>query len=179
MLLEEKVYEEQTSMLIMNDNDHQVMQISEKKENARRREKVKITHSNNSFGFAKLITSLTFATLLIVFMQAAYYMILSPKALKITNLVKVYIIEVEIWSAFITIHTFAMQVLLWNNTVPTWNTDSLTAYEMQRSHIRGNLIPNFTEALDYNMGNYTEVFRNQISKVTQKPSKYFLREILV
>lgn len=165
MLLEEKVYEDQVRDLILNDNDHQTTGgLFEKKSN-RRKDKVKLFHNKNTFGFTKLVIAFLLTILLIISMQFTYFLILSPKGHKISNLVKVYILAVELWSSYATIHTVAFETILWNNTLPIWNTDSLGAYNILHDHIKTNIIPNFTEALDYDMGNYSEIYINQISKV--------------
>lgn len=162
MLLEEKVYEDQANLLILNDNEAQG---NKKPKKSSRRQKIKTFHNKNTFGFVRLMLSFLAAITLVICMQTLYYIILSPKGQQISNLVKVYINDVELWSSLATIHVFAFETILWNNTVPIWNTDSLSAYQIMREHIRNDIIPNITEALDYDMGNYSLTYINQISKV--------------
>lgn len=166
MLLEEKVYEEQSKGLILNDHEWDAGNTSRRKKSSGwRKQKVKLYQKKNNFGFLRLLFVFSLAISLIISMQFVYYVILSPKGNKITNIVKVYILAVELWSAYASIHTFAFETILWNNTLPIWNTDSLSAYKIMKKHIKMNIIPNFTEALEYDMGNYTDIYINQISKV--------------
>lgn len=177
MLLEEKVYADQANMLTLNDNENQGG-LKPKKNFLKRRSKIKTFHNRNTFGFVKLMLSFLSAIALVISMQITYYAILSPKGQQISNLVKVYINDVELWSAFATIHTFAFETILWNNTVPVWNTDSLSAYRQVRDHIRVNIIPNFTEALEYEMGNYSLKYREQISMVLFRIFNFFKGKFL-
>ena len=98
-------------------------------------------------------------------MQYFYYYILAPKGDKISNLTKVYILAVELWSSFASIHSIFFQVVLWNNTMPVWKTDSLSAYKMIHEHIDQKILVNLSEALTYNLGNYTALFEQKMTMV--------------
>jgi len=131
----------------------------------KRLDKIKIKMKGNYFGFAKLSSIFAVILTFLIIMQYFYYYILAPKGDKITNLMKVYILAVELWSSFATIHSVFFQTILWNNTVPVWDHDSLTAFNFYKDHIQKNILVNFTEALEYNLGNYTELFETKMTKV--------------
>lgn len=79
---------------------------------------------------------------------------------------KVFILSVETWSVLASLQSVFFRTVMWNNTVPTWDTTSLEVYEYYSDRLKNVIIPNFTDALDYNMGNYTGIYVDQVSKVS-------------
>lgn len=128
-------------------------------------QKVKITKGKHMFGFTRLSLIFLGIILLMTLIQGLYYWLVSPKADKVMNLLKVYILHIELWSSLATLHTAAFETILWNNTVPMWNTESLRVYEMSKDHLEQKVMANLTEALDYDLGNYTHKFRELMTKV--------------
>lgn len=175
-LLEEKIYESQIDkirvhpeiylkkmiQLEVSDQAKKGRNSSMKVKNTR---KVSLQRKNFFFGFIKLLVIFLISIGLIIFFQLFYYWVLIPKGERLKNLVKVSILNTEIWSSFVLLHTFAFETILWNNTMPVWNTDSLTAFRMVMQHVKYNVLENITEALDYDLGNYTDIYVNQMSKV--------------
>ena len=131
-----------------------------------RKEKIKFTAKGNYFGFIRLGVSFAIATTMIIVIQYVFYSLLYPRARKITNLLKVYIVSVEIWNSYATLNTIFINTLLWNSTVQFWGTDGLSTYQVMKSHIETNVLPNITESLDYDLGNYTDEWRKIVNQVS-------------
>lgn len=96
----------------------------------------------------------------------------SSRNSRLDSLTKVYIIAVDTWNSYFNMHVFAFQTLLWNNTSPMWSMDSLTAFEDRSRFIEENILPNYTEALSYDLGNYTAKYRDDL--VVKKACGYAL-----
>ena len=132
-----------------------------------RKEKLRINLKGHYFGFLKL--SLIFASTLsiVIIAHFAYYLILIPKAKRVTNLVKAYVCSVELWSSYATLHSLFFNVVFWNNTMPAWGTDALTAYNSMKNHIYENVHKNLTDALEMDLGNYSETYINVMARVSK------------
>jgi len=96
----------------------------------------------------------------LLFFQSAF-----GRARRLTSLTKTCILGMESYASFFNLHNAAFQVMLWNNTSPIWNTEALEIYEYFKDLTKNKLIANFTEALDYDLGNYTAKYRNDLLKV--------------
>lgn len=179
-MLEEKVYENQVKNLLMGDEEIlnsklQTGTVSSsgttKRSRSSRRlmasQKVRLKRGNHLFGFGRLSLIFLAVILLTVLIQAIYYWMVSPKADKVMNLLKIYILHIELWSSLATVHTAAFETILWNNTVPMWNMESLKVYELSKEHLQHKVIDNLTEALEYDLGNYTGEFRNLMLRVSK------------
>lgn len=94
--------------------------------------------------------------------KAVLFMILSIRAKRITGLTKTCILGMESYASFFQLHNAAFQVLLWNNTSPIWGSPALDMYEHFKNTTKEKLIKNLTEALSYDLGNYTIFFNDTL-----------------
>ena len=163
ILAEEKIYEDEVEHFGNNAGvnifDHNPM-------SNKRKDKARVNNSRLYFGFFRLSIILAVCILMVIVMQFFYYLILSPTAEKIDGLVKVFIVSVESWSVLASLNSAFFRTVMWNNTIPTWESDSLEVYEYFADRLKNELIPNFTAALDYNMGNYSGIYVDQVSRVS-------------
>jgi hypothetical protein len=128
----------------------------------KRRDKIQIDNSKLYFGFVRLSLVLAFCVTIVILTQTFYYFILYPTAEKIDGLVKIFIVSVESWSVLVSCNVFFFETVFWNNTAGAWNQDSLATFEYFSDRLESNIIRNFTAALDYNMGNYSSIYQNQM-----------------
>lgn len=153
--MEEKIYEDEVDEF---GNNIAMMAVEYDSNTNKRRDKIKINRRRLYFGFFKLSMILGICIMMVVVTQSFYYFILQPTAEKIDGLVKVFIYSVESWSVLASFNTAFFRTTMWNNTVPTWNSDSLSTFEYFADRLKNELLPNFTAALDYNMGNYSGIY---------------------
>jgi hypothetical protein len=90
---------------------------------------------------------------------------LSGKAKRVDNLTKVFAYSVDSWDTLLFIGTLFLRTAFWNNTSGVWGTDSLTIFNDQIDYMKNQMIPNFTRACEYDMGNYTNYYVDIMTKV--------------
>ena len=110
-------------------------------------------------------------------LQVAYFYQLYPRSKRSSNFVKAYIIGVESWDAYAITFSSFFSTVLFNDTSEYWGISSLEKVESHISHIRKNVLANITEALDYDLGNFSQSYRDIMSKVSI-PTWLTTREIL-
>jgi hypothetical protein len=163
-LTEEKIYDDEVEEYGNNVgvNIFDVNPMSNK-----RKDKIKVNKSKLYFGFFRLTMVLILCILMVVVTQFFYFLILSPTAAKIDGLMKIFIYSVESWSVLASLHSVFFRTVMWNNSIPTWGNDSLSTFNYFSDRLTNELIPNFTNALEYNMGNYSHIYEQQFTKVSQ------------
>ena len=124
-----------------------------------RKDKVRVNLQGHYFGFVKLSVIFAATMFLIIIIQYVYYTVLRPKASKVSGLVEIYILVVELWSSYATINTFFFTTVFWNNTTPIWGTDGVGAYKIMRNHIYEKVHKNLSRSVDYDLGNYADYWR--------------------
>ena len=125
-----------------------------------------MNHSGNYFGFVRVFVIVGAFILLLAGSQTFLYLFLAPKAQRVLDLTKVYILGVESWNAIYILHNAFFETLLWNNTLNMWGSgDSLSVYMKQRKYFKEKIIANFTDSLTYDLGNFTDSYRDALTKV--------------
>jgi len=130
---------------------------------------LKVNFKGLNFNFTSVLMTLTVGTLMLVLVQLIYYLSLKPGATRVTNFTKIFILGAETWSAYTNLNTFFLATVLWNNSLPSWGgMKPLDVYKFMRTHIKERIILNYTESLNYDLGNYTDKFREIYTSVSKK-----------
>lgn len=120
------------------------------------------TQNFKMFGF---LSKLLIPLMLSLFLQFIYFTVLYPKSTRIANLMQVYILGIEIWNSFVLLGQSMMSTIIWNNTALVWDTNSLNVFNSHLSYIESEVMLNLTHTFDYDLGNFTDEYRNMIIKV--------------
>jgi len=131
----------------------------------KRKAQVRLTHHSQNFGLYWFLIRFFLLLIISLILQFVYFAILYPRSRRITNLLKTYILGVETWSSLVTIACSMMQTIIWNNTSPFWGTDPLSVFQTHMDYTEANVMNNITEALNYDLGNSTESYRNLMTVV--------------
>lgn len=165
ILLEENIYEEE-KFKIMDQKFEAANKIKSKENKKGRHKKTKISLEKYNFGLVRAICILCLLTFAILALNLGLHLYTKISADRVQNFVKIYLLGIEAWNALISLHCYFLEVVLWNNTVPTWGGQStLDTYNYFFEHIDKNVIPNYTLALDYDLGNFTEKYTYALTKV--------------
>ena len=169
ILREEKVYENEVKSGFFNSTP-----AIKKVENASnlRKDKLRIDLKGLYFGAQKLFIIFAMTLSLTIIAQYLYYMVLIPKAERVGNMIRVYTAGAETWCSLANLHHFFFHLVYYNNTVRIWGTDSLEAVKGMRNHFLENVHANLSRSTGYDLGNYTEKFRNILTKVRSDMNKY-------
>jgi len=127
---------------------------------------VKLDLSNALFGTHSIFLILIGYISLLCILQGVYYILVSNLNRPVVMIGDTYLMYNEAWSGFFTLHATFFNVLFWNNSSPFWEMEALQAYEKQKIHVREQIIDNISRTLDYDLGNYTETYRDALSKVS-------------
>jgi len=103
--------------------------------------------------------------LLTCLLQFGYFFVLYPLTRRITNLVKSYVLGVEVWSAFSILGVTLFQAIIWNNTAPYFNSTADKVFENHLVYTNENVMKNLTDSTNYDLGNITETYQALINKV--------------
>lgn len=80
---------------------------------------------------------------------------------------KVYVIASEMWCSLTSLNVFFIEYILFNNTAVGWHgKSSLDTYNEIKGVLETRVMPNMTESLSYDLGNFTEIWQNGLSNVT-------------
>lgn len=137
------------------------------KKRHRRKNFTKIKEKSFSFEMSNLYSQLVLLLFIFLILQGTLYLIFLPKAKRVTNLSKIYILSLEAWNEYYILHTAVIETLLYNNTFSMWDGRKNT-YEFYydfRSFMKSNIIENITESLNYDLGSFTEKYRNVMTNV--------------
>ena len=143
----------------------------QKRNRIRAQNKLKVFFGGLDFGASKQAFKLILILAVLICVQYCYFEVWRPMLRRIVNFCEVYILGIETWNAMFTIHTAFLQTVLWNNTVPFWGTTSLEVFDLSKAHFMENVFNNYTRAMSYDLGNYTDKFVTGYTKV--KNSKNF------
>ena len=130
--------------------------------------KISIPGRNFFFGFFS--TCSIFLLFALLFMAAQYfcYLLLYSRANQTSNLMKLFILGDATYCTFYAAGAAWYETIIFNNTVPGWRgKTTLEMYEDFGRTIDTMIIPNYTRALSYDLGNYTKEFRESMTKVSQ------------
>lgn len=122
----------------------------------------RLVHGRFTFGFIHILNRSIACLMLLLIVKLITFIIFLPKATRLTALAKTYIFSVQTWDSYFNMHDFAFQVILWNDTSPVWGGSSLETFEHFQLFIKDNIIPNYTEALTYDLGNYTDKYKEDV-----------------
>lgn len=165
LLLEETIYDD---ILEAQDEKKVVKKkvINKQERKKRRHEKAKVNMGNYSFGLIQAIGIFSLLILGIVSLNYTLILFLESSSNRINNLVSLYILGIEAWQSLASVHSFFLETVIWNDTVPVWGEDStLGTYQFFVDHINEQVIPNYTRALEYDLGNFTTEFNYALTKV--------------
>lgn len=128
---------------------------------------IKLDKSTAAFGFSSIFCQIVALLLFCLSVHGGFYLSFSPKARRITNLSKVFILSVESWNAYYTLHAAMLETLFYNNTFRMWD-GKLTTYDFYYEHrekTKEYILENITRSLDYDLGNFTDKYRSDMTKV--------------
>lgn len=177
VLIEEKVYEKDAEIFFSN-NHVQIKKIKTKRRknqskngrtsrnNSNWNKPISLDFSNFFFGlFTSIATFFVLITLFII-LQYVNYSITYPQAKRVANLMEVYILGVETWSSFFSLHMFMLETVLYNNSLRVWdNKSSLEVYEYFKTHIEKNVLSNYSDIVEKDLGNFSQPFIYALNKV--------------
>jgi len=126
---------------------------------------IKLIHTSINRRYFKLVI---FLTVLSVALSCFDILILSNARgtfSQLQNTLKVEILVVEAWGSFMNAQNALVKLILWNDTSNIWGKSSSAAFEEFQGYITQSLLANFTESLDYNLGNYTETYMSMMTSV--------------
>ena len=118
-----------------------------------------------NFGISSLTMKLTLLLLIVIVVQYGNFLMWNPTLQRMKNYNKVYVLGVDTWTSYFTLHQAFFSAILWNNTLPYWGITSLQVYDEMREYIEEKIVKNYTQALEYDLGSYTEKFREAYSRV--------------
>lgn len=132
-------------------------------------EKVKINYSKFHFGFSKSRNVIIIVFLLLTAIQGIFYLILRPYKTQLKNIMRVFTLASETSSVVSLINLYMLETLLYNNSLNGWRgMSSLETYEYLTEHFRENIVENYTNILDLDIGNYQQIYKKKIIEVKLK-----------
>lgn len=78
---------------------------------------------------------------------------------KLGNVLCVQILVIESWGSFMNAQNSILKSILWNDTSLIWGQPSSIAFEVYSEYISKNILANFSESIDWNLGNFTDEYR--------------------
>lgn len=146
-----------------------------KKWNKKFEPKIKITFRKYNFGLIKIALITLFISLIFQTTFTSLQIFQAPTALLVTNLLKTYILGGDLWTAIAFAHTYFLQTIIYNNTVPCWEEKfSLECYKESDSYFENSLLDRLTECASYDLGNLTKNYSETLTEV-KKIIIFFLR----
>ena len=125
----------------------------------RRKARLKVTYNGLNFGLASLGLKLAAILAFLMLIQIIYYFVWKPGVQRSINLMDVFILGIETWNSFFSLHSSWLSTIVYNNTLPYWaGKTSLEVFDHFKNHVRENLIANYSRAVEYDLGNYTKKF---------------------
>lgn len=118
-----------------------------------------------SFGLLPPLVYMLVSIALLSLIYICFFFLILPGSIKQLSMIETYTLIIETWNSYFSIHASMLQTLIWNNTSPMWSMSSLEVFEHQTKHIRENLLPNLTRTLDYDLGNFTQLYRQGMAYV--------------
>lgn len=142
--------------------------LKSKKKKREKKFEPKIKLSFKKFNFS--LIKITIVTLVIsIIFQIMFSLIQAyqiPTAKLVKNLLKVYILGSDLWSSLAITHTYFIQGIIFNNTVPCWNDKkSLECYSEVKEYIDDILIDRTAELANLDLGNLTTIFSEALTQV--------------
>lgn len=174
ILKEERIYDNDIENLSVNEVKSTSAISKKTSKNKKSRRRILTNYKNikmNSTSFGLKISFLKFLCLFLLqfLSQFVVYLMISPSATRITNMMKVYSIGVELWNCYDSAFVMFYDTILLNNSVRIWDDKrTLDGYYYFKDKIETRVIPNYTLALDYDIGNMTDNFTYALTKVTEK-----------
>jgi hypothetical protein len=174
VILEEKIYEDHLQSIeneLQKKKEHQNKKMAnssrnKKEKSSNRIEKIKINSKGFYFGFCKVMFYFSLIFFFILIIQGFYFILLYPKSVRVGNLIEVYVLGVETWDSFASVHTYCFETILWNNTALGWDGGTtLDTYRAMMEHSKSYVLDNYTRTLQYDLGNITEEYRFALNKV--------------
>jgi len=133
----------------------------------KRKNWIRINFAGYNFGFSWLYFMLFILVLLLEGFQLISLLIIYPKVSRDRDIAKTYILNTEVWNSFFTLHCVFFNTIFWNNTVEYWGTDSLSTFVKLENYIQNEVVANISSTLEYDIDNYTQDYRDVMTKVRQ------------
>lgn len=184
VLVEEKVYESDAKIFFDNTTTRKTKIKSSKPLKSSRKKKkrgsklkrtqtVKLDYANFYFGFFTTVVILFILIICFSILQYIYYSITYPQAQRVSNLMEVYILGVETWSSYFSLHVFMLETVLYNNSLVVWKDQKpLEVYDYFKKHIQDNVLANYSALAEKDLAGFNEEFKyalNQVSLLTPNP----------
>ena len=136
----------------------------------KKKEKIKIKTKDLNFGSKKVLIIFGIIISILIIIQGIFYFLLSKKARQVTNMITLYANVVEHWVCFAEIYTIIFEVIVWNGDIKFWDRDPLLVYDEVKTRLEEVIIPGFEESPKWDLGNFTEKHRAQMTVII-----YFLK----
>ena len=134
-----------------------------------RRQRLKVTYNGLNFGLVNLGLKLGTILVFLIGIQLVYYTVWRPGVRRSINFMEIFLLGIETWNSYFNMHSSWLSTIVYNNTLPYWNgKTSMQVYEHFKTHIRDNLLANYSRAVEYDLGNYTEKFVEAYTQVRDK-----------
>jgi len=121
-----------------------------------------IKREGYTFELCRFFIQISIALGVLGLYKATIYIYNDEGASRLINLTKTTILGMESYASLFNLHNAAFEIILWNNTATIWNKDALFMYNEFKEMINIKLVDNLTEALTYDLGNYTSKFREDV-----------------
>jgi len=123
---------------------------------------IKLNHGRFTFGFSQILSNTIVCIFLLIFLEYIIYIVYSAGSRRISDLTKLYVATIQTWTGLYSLHNAAFQTLIWNNTSPIWDQPSLETYTILKDKISNELIPVYTEALSFDLGDFTSTYKQRV-----------------
>lgn len=145
-----------------------------KRKKRKKNNTTKLSNLGFNFTLTNIHIQILIILLLLTIIQLLLSLIFQPKAHRITNLAKVYILSLESWNAYYILHAAVVETLLYNNTFSMWDGTLNTSdfYYKHRDFTKEYVLENISESLDYDLGRFTEKYRSDLTKVKKNYEFY-------
>lgn len=152
----------------MNKNAKSKSVFRAQKDSKKNLKKIKLDKSSSPFGFSSILCQIIALMVFLMLIHGGFFLIFSPKLRRITNLSKIFIMSVESWNAYYTLHVAMIETLFYNNTIKMWDGElsSYDFYYQHREFTKEYILDNFTRSFEYDLGNFTEKYRSDMTTVT-------------
>jgi len=126
---------------------------------------IRVKFNRFDFGGSWLLCMMLILVLMLGVFQVCSSILIYPKISRGRNISSTYILNTEVWNSLFTLHCVFFNTIFWNNTVDYWGTDSLSTFTKLSNYIKEEVVANISSTLDFDLGNYTESYRDVMTKV--------------
>lgn len=123
---------------------------------------VEVIHKRFSFGYIRSLSYILIIFATFILSKIASFIIYQGRNSRLLSLTSIYTLNAETWITLSQLHNSAIETMLWNNTLLIWGKPSLTIFEELSMYLEGQIFPNLTNAISYDLGNLSSTFRSDL-----------------